>query len=181
MYGNWCGRRIFSFTKNIKILSVVYNIYVQLISFISLPFLMYFTPDSIQDGIHIVYSFLFIIIILNAASNPKSLLKFENKILNLLGSISYGIYMYHMIIVVLVVRLIHSYFGNLNDYLLNALYYSIAVLMTILVSWLSFTFLRDLFQARGRISQILSADLIQKRINDKRKIYRYNDFYFGVH
>ena len=44
---------------------------------------------------------IFITIILNLATNPKSLVRLENKIVNRLGQISYGLYLYHFPIVYL--------------------------------------------------------------------------------
>ena len=44
---------------------------------------------------------IFITIILNLATNPKSLVHLENKIVNRLGQISYGLYLYHFPIVYL--------------------------------------------------------------------------------
>jgi peptidoglycan/LPS O-acetylase OafA/YrhL len=52
------------------------------------------------------YSFLFAILILNTATNEKTIISFNNKILNYLGKISYGIYVYHWIIIYLILDLI---------------------------------------------------------------------------
>lgn len=49
---------------------------------------------------HEVFGVAFLIIILNTATNPKTLLSFEGKALNFLGRISYGIYVYHLFVAV---------------------------------------------------------------------------------
>jgi peptidoglycan/LPS O-acetylase OafA/YrhL len=147
----------FLFKKDQRVLSVVYNTYIQVLAFIGIPLLIYFTPSSLQDGIHMVYSILFLVIILNVASNPESLLKLENRALNMLGSISYGIYMYHMFVVVLVIRLVHNYFGDASAGTRNWLYYTFVILITIGLSWVSFHFLeKPISNMRKRYSSIES-------------------------
>jgi peptidoglycan/LPS O-acetylase OafA/YrhL len=145
------------FVNNKRLLEWVYTKPVQLLSLAMIPALIYLTPPAIQDGIHIVYSLLFIVIILNVSSNPFSLLKLENKYLVFLGSISYGMYMYHMFIVVLVIRIIHSCLGDLNAYLVNALYYIFALGLTIFVSWLSFRFFEQPFSKKRALFSSISS------------------------
>lgn len=55
------------------------------------------------------YSILFGILIINFAQNPKVIFSLENKVLNYLGKISYGLYVYHLIAF------------EFNDYLLSLL------------------------------------------------------------
>jgi len=49
---------------------------------------------------------LFVIIILNVSTNPNSFIKLENTVFNFLGKISYGIYMYHFMIIPVVLVLL---------------------------------------------------------------------------
>src|ERR1043165_620455 len=44
-----------------------------------------------------IYSVLFGIIILNAATNPQALLKFNNRVTEYFGKVAYGVYMYHFV------------------------------------------------------------------------------------
>lgn len=84
-----------------------------------------------------VYAILFGIMILNIATNEKNSIKIDNKVFNFLGQISYGIYMYHWIIIML----IFSYL-NLetikNQIIFNLYLYSITIVATIFVSWVSY-------------------------------------------
>ncbi|HTI89500.1 MAG TPA: acyltransferase [Puia sp.] len=48
---------------------------------------------------HEIFSIIVGIIILNVSCNPATLFSLENRILNYLGKISYGIYAYHMLII----------------------------------------------------------------------------------
>ena len=129
-----------------EILKYIYSKYVQVISLLLIPLLICLTPDSIQDGIHIIFSFLFIIIILNVASNPDSILKLNNKIFDFLGKISYGIYMYHLVIVFSVIKVIYGTMrGSFNVIVANILCYSLSLFLTIFVSWISYTFYEKRF------------------------------------
>src|SRR5262249_15630873 len=49
------------------------------------------------------YSLLFGVVILNAATNPNPLIRFENRVADYLGRISYGLYMYHPLAIALAV------------------------------------------------------------------------------
>lgn len=114
-------------------------------SFCGVAFLIYFTPEIIQDGIFIVYSVLFLIIILNVSLNQNSFLKLENKIFVFLGNISYGMYMYHMMVVAAVIGFLkYIEFPVSNSLLSQFIVYSGSILFTILISSLSYT----LFEAR---------------------------------
>jgi peptidoglycan/LPS O-acetylase OafA/YrhL len=108
--------------------------------------LIYFTPDIIQDAIYLVYSVLFLIIIVNVSCNPNCVLKLENKLFRMLGNISYGLYMYHMIVIALVIGgLKHfDYIAN-NSVLSQLVVYSCSILFTILVAWLSYTYFEKWF------------------------------------
>jgi peptidoglycan/LPS O-acetylase OafA/YrhL len=147
----------FLFVDDKRVLKIVFNPIAQLFSFILIPFLIFFTPPVLQDGVHIVYSVLFIIIILNVASNRNSFLKLENRVFNMLGSISYGIYMYHMFVVVLVVRLFHQWFREAGELTLDCCYYIFSLALTILISWVSFRFFeKPISDKRKRFSAIFS-------------------------
>ena len=76
----------------------LYNGYLQIISYTGIFVVVYFLPSNLNDAKHIFLGFLFIIIILNVSSNNCSFIKLENKCFRFLGNISYGMYMYHMII-----------------------------------------------------------------------------------
>ncbi|MEW6469829.1 MAG: acyltransferase [Bacteroidota bacterium] len=148
----------FLYTQNKRIMILVFNPLVQLLSYLMIPLLIYFTPELLQDGIHIVYSVIFCIIILNVAANQKSFLKMENRVFDFLGSISYGLYMYHMFIIVFVIRGL-QYFGMENDLMANVMFYLFSVGLTIVVSWLSFRYFESLFnRKRKKFAKIISGN-----------------------
>lgn len=62
------------------------------------------TPDVLQNGIHIVYAILLLVIIQNVATKSKSFIRLESSLFSLLGKNSRGIYMCHVVVVFIVVK-----------------------------------------------------------------------------
>lgn len=124
----------------------VFNNIILFASLLIIVLLVYVTPDFLQDGMYLVYSVLFLIIILNVSSNPDSVIKLENKLFIMLGNISYGIYMYHLIVIAFVINMV-SYLGiKINDSIgSQTIIYSSTILLTILISWLSYRYFEKWF------------------------------------
>lgn len=89
---------------------------------------------------HQIYALLFGILIFNLATNANSIVSFRLKLLDYLGKISYGIYMYHSIFIVLSIKLLQA-LHILN----NALIYVLSFGLTIAVSSLSYRFFEKRF------------------------------------
>ncbi|RCR69798.1 acyltransferase family protein [Larkinella punicea] len=102
------------------------------------------------------YACLFAVIILNLAANKQTLIKLEHPILHYLGKISFGIYMYHMIAIVIAFKLLQPVFpGN------NWLLYSASILLTILLAAASYEwFERRFIKAKIKYSKVVSGDNI---------------------
>ncbi len=63
-----------------------------------------------------------------------------------LGKISYGIYMYHLMIIPCVLIIIQKFVTpNSNYFLFNVLLYTFTIITTLLVSWLSYNFFESRF------------------------------------
>jgi peptidoglycan/LPS O-acetylase OafA/YrhL len=108
--------------------------------------LVYLTPPIIQDAIYLVYSVLFLVIILNVSSNPKSIFKLENRMFKMLGNISYGIYMYHLIVIAFVFAGLNYLGMEINDSFISQLMvYSLTIIITIFVSILSYSYFEKPF------------------------------------
>ncbi len=86
------------------------------------------------------YSILFTVIILNLALNNGIKISLENKILNYLGKISYGLYLYHMIAVVFTIKLCLAF-----EIYSSWVIYPLSILMSILVSSISFEYFEGHF------------------------------------
>ncbi len=87
---------------------------------------------------HEFYSVLFLIIILNLAANPKSLMNLENKVLDYLGKISYSIYMWHNVAIIIGFHIARAFNPQLDDFLSNAIYYGVTFIFTLILSTASY-------------------------------------------
>ena len=125
--------------KNNFFLNLIYHPLVLSLSLIGIFALIYVPSDLAHDGMHIINSLFFLVIILNVATNENSFLKLENKFLNFLGSISYGIYMYHFIIIFIVIKMMAYFriFVSFN-FLQNIILYSAIIILTISISFISY-------------------------------------------
>ena len=128
------------FNNKEKILRIVYRPISQITSVVILPILIYFTPTAFEDILHLLFSISFLVIILNVASNEKSILKFENRIFQYLGRISYGFYMFHVMCIVFTIHFLDKYIGLDNDISKpqHILLYGISFLLTVALSSLSY-------------------------------------------
>ena len=88
-----------------------------------------------------IYSILFAIIIANLALNPNVIFSLENKILNSLGKISFGLYVYHTLIFKITDGLVQEIGFECSKLML----FIYSVVLTITVSYLSFNYLESPF------------------------------------
>lgn len=105
-------------------------------------FFLYQKTDWAEMIIPLPLGVLFAWLIVNTACNPKALFKFENQISHYLGSISYGVYMFHMPIVYAFSFLM----TKSPDTLLNSpfyfvLYYGGVIGLTLIAAGLSYRLL----------------------------------------
>jgi peptidoglycan/LPS O-acetylase OafA/YrhL len=136
----------FLFHYKEKFATYIYHPLVLPLSLLGIPLLILFTPAALQDGVHLVYSLLFLCIIANVSGNPQSFLKLENKIFNFLGQISYSIYMYHFMLIPAMFYVFKKIGILPSNQLLPQLimYFSITA-VTVLVSWLSYSYFEGWF------------------------------------
>lgn len=148
------------FENKTNILNFIHNKIILGISLIGIFISLYVFPDFLFDGIHLVHSVFFLVIILNVSSNQKSFVKLENKFYNNLGRISYGIYMYHLIIIYFGIK-IFDYFNIFlqNNIFFNILLYVFSLLITISLSYISYNlFEKQFLKIKDRFSMIESSN-----------------------
>ncbi|MFS8081855.1 MAG: acyltransferase family protein [Ginsengibacter sp.] len=80
---------------------------------------------------------LFLYLIIGVSLVEGSIIKLRSKLFSYLGEISYGIYMYHMLIIFAVILFLKKYLLNLNPILSAVIFYVIVTLLVILVSAIS--------------------------------------------
>lgn len=92
-----------------------------------------------------VVNLIFIYLILGVSVAENKVLKLENKIFSYLGEISYGIYMYHMSVLVVVILLLQKIAHLLHPIAEVILFYGLTTIGVILVSHLSKKYFEDYF------------------------------------
>ncbi|MDA9120611.1 acyltransferase [Flavobacteriales bacterium] len=98
------------------------------------------------------YSILFSIVIVNAAANPKTLIRLEGiKPLSYLGQVSYGIYMYHPITAMLSLLLFNairpSYMASLSS---NLVFYGLVFVVSTTTAVISYELIEKRIMNWGR-------------------------------
>ncbi|MDX6190087.1 MULTISPECIES: acyltransferase family protein [Flavobacterium] len=87
-----------------------------------------------------LYPLLFGMLILCLVYNPQLKKILENRILNYLGKISYGLYMYHQIVIVLVLNILFK-LDIVEDWLI----YILSIILTIIISGISYRYIETPF------------------------------------
>lgn len=106
-----------------------------------------------------LYSVLFCLIILNISSNSNTIIQLDNRVLNYLGKISYGIYMYHPIAILIVLKIVKNSIFKTNLIFQNIIIYCVVFLITICLSSLSYKFFEKKFiNIKVKFSEIISGD-----------------------
>lgn len=145
------------FTNN-KWIQYLENKFLFVVSLISLPLLMLFTPDRLQDGIHLIYAFIFLFIIIYV-SVFKKVTFLEKTVLNELGKISYGIYMYHFLVIPAVLFLLKPYYDTMPELMFNFLLYTLVIGATICISKISYIVLESpIIKIKQRYTVIKSGE-----------------------
>ncbi len=89
--------------------------------------LLFQTP--VVSGLFI--NFLFLYLIIGVSLNEKNIFKIKSRLFSFLGEISYGIYMYHMLLIFGIVMIFKPFFLKLNIFTGSILFY---IIITILVT-----------------------------------------------
>lgn len=88
---------------------------------------------------------IFLYVILSVALNEKSIIKTNNKLLDTLGNISYGMYVYHVIVELTVLNLFKDYFQGPKSISATCMYYATSMLLTIVIAYCSYHLLEKRF------------------------------------
>ncbi len=133
------------------IVAVLYNkkhLLIQLLNyttgiaygFVILPFVLWFSGYHINYFTDELYAILFSISIVNISTNTN-IVNIDFKPINYLGKISYGIYMYHWIVLELLFKL--SFFQTEHHSSFNAVLYGAVFGITICIAALSYQFIEQ--------------------------------------
>ena len=135
------------FVNSTNVLEKIKNIYFVRITFILFILLMIISNSESFYSLGIIsieneiFCITFVIFIINFIDNSKFKVSLENRIVNYLGKISYGLYMYHPLCITLVINLILKYDITTNYFFI----YPISILLTMLTSIISYNFIEKPF------------------------------------
>lgn len=152
------------FARRERILRTIYHPASQLVIYGVTAYLL------ITETFKPIYNYLvcavcFCLIILNIATNKRSLIKLENRGFVFLGNISFSIYMFHELVIKTVMQALVRWRGASFDGLTsNVLLYTISIGSTLIVSTVVYyCFERGFLRLKSRFSIIESGqDLIEK-------------------
>ena len=150
---------IFYFEKNTLFFRVCQSIIAQLVAWGSLVLLAFskFHLASVLDAE--IIAVMTVVLIVNVSSNPRTLINLENRYCDFLGRISYGIYVYHPLIIFYVARALRPNLGDLNDVMKLVVIFIVVFALTILVAYLSYEFFEKRFLSlKSRFSPVKSVE-----------------------
>lgn len=140
--------------------SFIFTTFMQLVLLGLLAFFMSFSdtlfPESLIGKVYYYlfrHSFsgvvfvpvLFLYLIINTSLNKKSIIRTENRWLNYLGEISFGLYMYHMISIYVVEALMPKFHLEQGTVLFAALFFLLAIGLNLILSSLSYRYFESKF------------------------------------
>jgi peptidoglycan/LPS O-acetylase OafA/YrhL len=144
-----------------RILTLLYTRLAQWLALLAIPVIVLFTPVQLYLALYLFFSVPFLVIILNVATNPNCIYRLNGPILNYLGKISYGIYMYHLICIAFVFNVLDTWlhFPRILEGWHDALLYLFSIPLTLAVSAMSYHFLEYPFIRKKRtFTTIISGD-----------------------
>lgn len=150
--GGWVAFLLFQNAEKLLSKKIFSSKIVQLIilAFIGWLFLGYHKSEILEPLLILPSGFSFAWLIVNVSVNPNKIFGLDNKVFNYLGEISYGIYMYHMIVVYAVTFLSSKLLSDLPFAVLQSVYILSVFSLTIILSAASYRFLESKILLKGR-------------------------------
>jgi peptidoglycan/LPS O-acetylase OafA/YrhL len=154
-----------------RLIAFFYRNDVQALTYAAATYLLIKLPIFHGLG-HLPYAVVFSVLILNMAANPATLVSLENPLLDYLGKISYGLYMFHPVVVVTGIKVCYASMALLGLSTLthfNMLLYPFVISVTIGVAALSYHLLEKKFLLlKGSFSALISGDTARESLMPRR-------------
>jgi peptidoglycan/LPS O-acetylase OafA/YrhL len=153
---------ILFFEKNALFAKVAYSVITQVLAWTCIVLLMFnkFHLLSVIDSEIIAVVTVFLIA--NVSSNPRSLINLEKPLFDFLGKISYGIYVYHPLVIFFSSMLIKGLLDNFSDLAKLSVIFILILGATILIAYVSYEFFEKRFLSlKTKFSIVKSVDTIK--------------------
>ena len=134
------GAMIAFYKKNI--LRYIFSIPFQLVFYGIFLLAIFFLIDILP---YQVFSIFFILLILNLAFNDRSILNLEHKVLNYLGKISYGIYIFHLITIIPTIKFVTIILGMQLNLFSEIIICVLSMLLTVSIAAVSHKYFESYF------------------------------------
>jgi peptidoglycan/LPS O-acetylase OafA/YrhL len=106
---------------------------------------------------HDFYALITLVIIINVAFNPKTLISLNGRLFEFCGKISYGIYIYHLGIIFLLSRFFNTRVIFLHEWVHVIFIYLLVIALTIFTAFISYKYFETPFLSlKDRFSKIQS-------------------------
>ena len=130
---------IFLVENKTKILQFLYLPIVQFLNILLLLVLIPF--ENIWESSQVILAINCAVLILNMTGNDRPLFLVDNKIVNYLGKISYGVYMYQIPLIFLITNSLKNYYTSDNFLMWNFFYYAFCFLFSFSAAIISYELL----------------------------------------
>lgn len=152
--------------KKMKFIQNLYNPVLQIVCW-SILLISVYQPIhifSIFDGE--LYALIFLIIIVNVSTNPKAIIKLDQPVMNWLGRISYGIYVYHTFVIIIIFSLLRQRLSTSFGSLL--IVYLLVIATTLVIAHLSYQYFESWFLSKKEKFAVVPSTNF-KRVKEQSK------------
>jgi peptidoglycan/LPS O-acetylase OafA/YrhL len=152
------------FAQHKRVLKIIFHPLSQLLLY-ALTLYLLVTESYKPVYNYVVYAVCFCLIIINVAANPHSLLRIENQLFIFLGNISFSIYMFHEIVIKMIMQgLVRMWGMSFNDAASNLALYALSIAGTLGVSAIAYYgFEKRFLRLKSSFAVVESGqDLIEK-------------------